>query len=337
MTEQGELPVISVPLPWHAREWALLNQQLAAGRLPHALLLVGRQRTGKSQLAIALSRLLLCAQPEGFLNCGKCHACELSASGGHGDFRWVTPGEKSRVIKIDQIRDMLRFSNKTAGFGLRKVIVLSPADSMNVNAFNALLKLLEEPAKDTYIMLVCDHMHGIPATIRSRCHILRLPTPDKETALDWLDRTTGQRDRSEKLLSLSDGLPMLARELDCGGNADELAARRLGLEGLLTGRITVHQAYAQWSELEVSDFLEALTVDLQHAVGSRSLLRLRTRRGQVLFELLDEVSRLRRSVSAGANPGKQLLMEALLSKIHRRLGADSPDGSILERVGESSL
>jgi DNA polymerase-3 subunit delta' len=337
MTELGELPAISVPLPWHAGEWALLNRQLAAGRLPHALLLVGRQHTGKSQLALALSRLLLCAQTEGSLNCGKCHACELSASGGHGDFRWITPSEKSRVIKIDQIRDMLLFSNKTAGFGLRKVMVLSPADSMNVNAFNALLKLLEEPAKDTYIMLVCDHVHGIPATIRSRCHILRLPTPEKEASLDWLDRETGQRDRSQKLLSLSEGLPMLARELNCSGTADELVARRLAFEGLLTGRLTVHHAYAQWSELEVSEFLEALTVDLQRAVGSQSLLRLRTRQGRVLFELLDEVSQLRRSVNAGANPSKQLLMEALLSKMHRSLGADCHDDSIRARVGEPSL
>lgn len=337
MTELGALPAISVPLPWHAKEWTQLNRQLSAGRLPHALLVVGRQHTGKSQFALALSRLLLCTQAEGSLNCGKCHACELSASGGHGDFRWVTPGENSRVIKIDQIRDMLRFSNKTAGFGLRKVIVLSPADSMNVNAFNALLKLLEEPAADTYILLVCDHMHGIPATIRSRCHILRLPTPDKESSLDWLDRTTGQRDRSQRLLSLSDGLPMLARELDYSGNVDELAARRLGLEGLLTGRLTVHQVYAQWSESEVSEFLEALMVDLQRTVGSQSLLRLRTRQGQALFDLLDELSQLRRSVSAGANPAKQLLMEALLSKMHRRLGGDSPDDSILARVGEPSL
>jgi DNA polymerase-3 subunit delta' len=332
-----ELPAISAPLPWHAREWALLNQLLAAGRLPHALLLVGRQYTGKSQLAIALSRLLLCAKSEGSLNCGKCHSCELSASGGHGDFRWVTPGEKSRVIKIEQIRDMVRFSNKTAGFGLRKVIVLSPADSMNVNAFNALLKSLEEPASDTYIILVCDHMYGIPATIRSRCHILRLPTPDKETSLEWLDRTTGQRDRSRKLLSLSDGLPMLAQELDCSDNADELAARRRGLEELLTGRITVHQACALWSEMEVGQFLEAVTVDLQLALGSLPLPGLRTRHGKELFGVLDEVLRLRQSVSAGANPGKQLLMEAFLSKIHRRLGADRPDDSIRVRVGELSL
>ena len=105
------------------------------------LLLDGVQYSGKSQLALSLSRLLLCAHAEGGLNCGRCHACELSAGGSHGDFRWVQPEGKSRVIKIDQIREVVRFSNMTAGFGLRKVMVLAPADSMNVNAFNALLKL----------------------------------------------------------------------------------------------------------------------------------------------------------------------------------------------------
>jgi DNA polymerase III subunit delta' len=337
MTELVEQPEISLPLPWHAGEWALLNRELAAGRLPHALLLVGRQYTGKSQLAIALSRLLLCAQPEDNVNCGRCHACELSASGGHGDFRWVMPGEKSRVIKIDQIRDMLRFSNKTAGFGLRKVIVLSPADSMNINAFNALLKLLEEPPKDTHIILVCNRLYGIPATIRSRCHILRLPVPDQETALSWLDRGTGQRDRSEKLLSLSDGLPMLARELDCSGGVDHLAARRASLQGLLTERVTVNQACVLWGELDVGEFLEALTLELQRALIALPQLRLRTRRSQSLFQLLDEISELRRAVSAGANPGKQLLVEALLSKVRRSLGGLSVNGSILPHRGEGSL
>ena len=335
--ELVDLPTISSPLPWHQREWTLLTQQLNDGQLPHALLLVGRQHTGKSQLAIALSRLLLCAQPEDSLNCGKCHACALSASGGHGDFLWVKPGEKSRVIKIDQVREVVRFTSKTAGFGLRKVIVLAPAESMNVNAFNALLKSLEEPARDTHLILVCDHMHGVPATIRSRCHILHLSTPDTESALDWLESTTGQRALSEKLLSLSDGLPLLARDLYCSGGADELAGRRRALEAMISGSITVHQACALWGELEVSVILENLTGDLQRLLGSLPLERLRSKQGHILFSLLDEVARLRRAVSAGSNPSKQLLVEALLSKVHRRLGADLLGDNIHARTGDPGL
>ena len=328
------LPAISTPLPWHEGEWSQLNQQLEAGKLPHALLLVGRQYTGKAQLAMALSRLLLCAHPKEMRNCGQCHACELSATGGHGDFLWVTPGEKSRVIKIDQVRDVVRFTAKTAGFGLRKVIVLAPAETMNVNAFNALLKSLEEPASDTYLILVCDHMYGVPATIRSRCHIRHLPTADPAISLEWLDMTAGQRERSRELLALADDLPLLARELYCNDGVEELAGRRLALEGLIDGRITVHQARALLGELELPTFLERLTADLQRLLGSLSVGQLRSKQGHLVFKLLDEIVRLRRAVNAGSNPSKDLLVEALLSKIHRHLGADLLGDSIHARTGD---
>ena len=337
MIDLLNLPAISTPLPWHEREWARLHRQLKDGQLAHALLLVGRQHTGKEQLAMALSRLLLCAQPGDSLNCGECHACQLSATGGHGDFLWVTPKEKSRVIKIDQVREVVRFTSKTAGFGVRKVIVLAPAESMNVNAFNALLKSLEEPARDTHLILVCDNMHGVPATIRSRCQILHLPTPSAAASLDWLDRTTGQRELSEKLLSLSDGLPLLAAELYCSGGADEFAARRRALESLIAGRITVAQASALWGELEMSAILEQFTADIQRILVSLSIDRLRTRQGRVLFSLLDEVSQLHRAVSAGSNPSKQLLLEALMSKVHRGLGADLLGDSIPSRTGDPGV
>lgn len=335
--ERNELPTISTPLPWHEQDWKQLGQLLQEEQLPHALLLVGRQHTGKTQLAMALARLLLCAQPEGALNCGHCHACELSGTGGHGDFLWVTPTGKSRVIKIDQVREVVGFTAKTAGFGKRKIIVLAPAETMNVSAFNALLKSLEEPASDTYLILVCDHMYGVPATIRSRCHIRHLSTPDTNCSLQWLDLATGQRERSEELLSLSDGLPLLARDLYASGGADELGARRLALEGLITGRITVQQAGALLGDLEMSEILEHLTGDLQRLVGALSLQHLRSPKGRVLFKLLDEVSRLRRAVNAGSNPNKLLLVEALLSKVHRHLGGDLDGDSIAAHIGESGV
>ena len=177
--------------------------QVQNEQLPHALLLVGGLHAGLPELALALTRLLLCSEPEGSHNCGHCHACVLSASGAHGDFRWVEPVEKSRVIKVDQVRDAVQFSNQTAAFGLRKVIVLAPADNMNLDAYNALLKSLEEPAANTFWILVCHGIFGVPATIRSRCQIRRLAIPDEVSALDWLDKKTGDREQSQALLSLS--------------------------------------------------------------------------------------------------------------------------------------
>jgi len=337
LVELNDLPPISSPMPWHRREWARLQEQLKTGQLPHALMLVGGQSTGKSQFALALSRLLLCAQSDGSLNCGRCHACELSASGSHGDFRWVQPVDNSQVIKIEQIRDVIRFTNKTAGFGLRKVIVLAPVESMNVNAFNALLKSLEEPAKDTYLILVCHRMYGVPATIRSRCQILRFATPHVEACLDWLDITTGMREQSQRILFLADGLPLLAQQLYCGDEDEEFAAGRLGLQALLGGDITVLQATALWNEINAGLFLDQLMVELQRLLGSLSLDQLRTSRGMNVFRLLDEIIRLQQAVSAGANPSKQLLVGALLSKLRRELGTGPLGDNMQMQNGETRV
>jgi DNA polymerase-3 subunit delta' len=335
--DQSNLPRVSSPLPWHGREWKLLNAQLADGKLPHALLLDGRQHTGKSQLALALARLLLCSSPKGSLNCGECHACALSASGGHGDFRWVKPSDKSRIIKIEQIRDVVRFTNHTAALGIRKVVVLAPADSMNIHAFNALLKSLEEPASNTYWILVCDRTHGIPATIRSRCHRLRLATPEPDLCLDWLDESTGNRAGSSELLALADGLPLLAKQIYSEGRGKALTERRLGIEALLGGDITVQQAAAAWGESDVRTFLEDIAVTLQNILRSLSLNQLNTKQSRDCFGLLDQVNQLQRAAAAGANPGKQLVVDAILSKFHRQLGPELLGDTIRARRGDAGI
>ena len=322
MTAPTELPQISSPMPWHGQDWAQLFEQVENEQLPHALLLFGEQHSGLSQLVLALARLLLCAQPEGSLNCGHCHACALSASGAHGDFRWIEPGEKSRVIKVDQIRDAVQFSNQTAAFGLRKVIVLAPADNMNLNAYNALLKSLEEPTANTYWILVCHRMFGVPATIRSRCQIQRLAMPDEVSTLNWLNETTGNREKSQELLSLSEGRPLLAQQLYLDGSSKEFALRRSCLGALLAGRITVPEAESMWEDVDIDTFLQSLAEELQRLSSTLPLERLKSRQGQAIFRLMEEVFRLQRTVNSGVNPSKQLLVETTLLKIRRELGGE---------------
>jgi DNA polymerase-3 subunit delta' len=298
------------------------------------LLLVGGQYSGKAQLALAMSRLLLCSQGEGGNNCGRCHACKLSASGSHGDFKWVQPQEKSRVIKIDQVRDLVQFTQKTAAFGMRKVIVIAPADSMNVSAFNALLKSLEEPAEGTYLILVCNRLHGVPATIRSRCQILRLVMPDAEASLSWLDAVTGNRKESQKLLTLAADRPLLAKQLYESADTEAYAQRSLAIQALLQGHISVSQAGAMWDDAEVSVFLEQCSGELQYLLRSLSRERLRTREVRAAFGLLDEIVRLQQAVSAGVNPSRQLLVESLLSKVRRELGGTPLGDNIQPQLGD---
>jgi DNA polymerase-3 subunit delta' len=335
MLDLQQLPAISSALPWHAQEWAQIDAQLREGLLPHALILIGQQYTGKSHFALALARRLLCNQPSGMLNCGRCHACELSASGNHGDFLWVEPEEKSRVIKIDQIRALVRFSHKTAAYGLRKVIVINPAGNMNLNAFNALLKSLEEPANDTYFILVCHFMDGIPNTIRSRCRVLRLSHPEYESCLAWLNSYTQKKEESQALLELADNLPLLAQQIYLTSAAEAITQRTATLNALLTGRINSAEAGALWGNFDIGNLLEHLGSDLQKRISNLEASQLQTRSGRATFLLFDEIKKLRRAISAGANPNKQLLIDSVLSKYGRYFAEPVNDTIFTQRREES--
>ncbi|KAA1193146.1 DNA polymerase III subunit delta' [Pseudohalioglobus sediminis] len=322
------LPAVSAPLPWQSENWSRLGRQFQEGTLPHALIIAGPPATGKARLALALARLLLCQAPSGGLNCGTCHACELSASGSHGDLRWLQPEEKSRNIKIDQIRDAVAFATKTAGFGERKVLALAPADSMNTNAANALLKSLEEPSPGTYLLLVCDQLHAVPATIRSRCQIIRQAAPAAEAALQWLDQLTGDRDESGRLFALADGMPLLAEALYNNPDAGQVVQARLACAGLAAGKIGVGEAKGLLADTEATAVLEQVSNALRQHLKQLDRAALCAQQARAAFELLDEISGLQRAVLAGANPNRQLLTEVLLEKLHSVLGGVSASGNI---------
>lgn len=314
------LPAVSVSPAWFGDAWQRLLAQAEEGRLPHALLLAGERHTGKDGLALALSRYLLCAHPHSGSNCGECAACERSAQGVHGDFRWLQPEGDSRVIKVDQVRELVAFLNQTAGFGTHKVAVLSPADAMNVSAFNALLKSLEEPADNTFLLLVTDRLHQVPATIRSRCQLLKLAAPPARDCLPWLSTVTGDAATAESLLELAGGRPMLAQQLYLDGAVDEARARRAALPALLAGRVSAPLAATAWASASAEEFLGQLGDELLRLVSGLAPQQLRSPAGRAAFELLDEIARLRGAVGAGSNPNRELLAEAILSKIQRQLG-----------------
>jgi len=211
--------------PWHSEPFSALLVRL--GRLPHALLLRGREGIGKLAFAEAIARALLCEkrQPDGRA-CGKCVACTWMEQGSHPDFRRLEPeilnearaaaegGEKkpSLEIRIEQVREIAGLIAMTTHRGGAKVILIHPAETLNINAANALLKNLEEPPAGTHFLLVSHRWHQLPATIRSRCEQVVLASPPREVARAWLEN---QRLRDPDLaLAQAGGAPLLALAYD---------------------------------------------------------------------------------------------------------------------------
>lgn len=329
MMDLAGLEQVSVPLPWQREHWDRFNRQLQEDRLPHALLLVGTEHSGAARLALALSRRLLCQQPREGHNCGECHSCALSASGNHGDFRWLQPEEKSRVIRVEQVREVVAFATKTASFGKRKVAVFAPAESMNVNAANALLKSLEEPNADTFLILVCRQLHGLPATVRSRCQIVKLPTASRLEALSWLEQATGaSREESQRLLAVCDGMPLLAEALYLQPDVQDQMAVRLACRALLEGTLPAEEAVVALADAPLEQVLAQLEAALQARLRAMDRPSLCSAAGRAAFALMDEIGRLLAAVAAGANPNRQLITEVLVGKVQDLLGSVEAGGSI---------
>jgi DNA polymerase-3 subunit delta' len=176
--------------------------------LPGALLLQGRGGIGKFHLAYTLAQALLCESPlDSGEPCGHCGSCHWFKIGGHPDFRLlepeaqstaadstvetavqgkVTDKKTSQFITVAQIRELADFVNLTTHRNGFRIILVHPAEAMNVHAANALLKTLEEPPPGTLFILVSHQPQRLLPTVRSRCQKVNAPLPGRVEALQWL-------------------------------------------------------------------------------------------------------------------------------------------------------
>lgn len=231
--------------PWHASLWASLSRQF--DQLPHALLLQGRPGLGKHAFAVQLARALLCAQPQSGVACGRCHGCRLFQAGNHPDLSGVGLLEEARSITVDQIRVLGEFLSLRPHTASRKLVIISPAEAMNIHAANSLLKLLEEPPLGSLLLLVTSHPARLPATVRSRCGRVLFRAPSNEEARTWLQaRPGGNGEASQRLLELAGGAPLLADALT-RENFPELRAKLLqDLVAISQGREQPVACAARW-------------------------------------------------------------------------------------------
>jgi len=167
-----------------------LSRQILASKLPHALLFAGVPNAGQENLADWLINVLLCQalhqenvgheqviiQP-----CGQCKTCKLFLSSSYPDHLSII-SDKS-TIGVDAIRKLSQFFEKTAHIGQAKTALVNHADQMTISAANALLKTLEEPTSNSFIILTTDRSDLLLPTIISRCQRIEVRPPVGEKLL----------------------------------------------------------------------------------------------------------------------------------------------------------
>jgi len=210
-------------------------------RLPHAILMHSGEGWGELEFAQTVAQSLLCENPKAERRaCGACRACGWFALGNHPDFRLIVPeslapepeegaepGKKrSEQIRIEQVRELADFlAVGTHRAGLR-VILIYPAEAMNANTQNALLKSLEEPPPATVFLLVATQLDRLLPTVRSRCLRFALPPPDPAAVLRWLKEQGVEQ--PESALAAVGGAPLAALK-GAETEADRLAfVERIG-------------------------------------------------------------------------------------------------------------
>lgn len=315
---------------WLAPAISSLHDAAVRDRFPHALLVHDSPGAGGDWLAMWAASLVLCLRPATEAPCGRCQGCTRVANVQHPDLQRVVPTDESRQLRIEQVRELAEELSLTSHRGGYKVGILSPADTLNRFAANALLKTLEEPSPRTLLILVATQPSRLPATILSRCQRLRVRAPTRAESLEWLQQTKGAGDWNG-ILDLMGEAPFLAAEADPKAIPALGSETRRTLEEIEGGAADPVATAERWSRsepaLRLRCFENWLTERIRrhftttvnsveipsaaHLPRPTSLLKIRG-----LFELADGVRELRASLDVPLN--RSLALELLLRRLAQR-------------------
>jgi DNA polymerase-3 subunit delta' len=221
----------------------LLQRSLERGRLAHAYLFTGDHMDELDGIARTLAKVLSCQNPERDPNgaavdsCDKCLTCRKIEHGNHADVQWIRPESKSRVITIDQMRDLMHLINLKPTEAGYKVSVVVGADRLNIPAANAFLKTLEEPPPKSVLILLSTEPQRLLETILSRCLRLNFAgngaRPLSASDMEWLAGFSEMAAAEQKSL--------LVRYRLMDVLLQKLTAMRADIEERLTSRSPLQQ------------------------------------------------------------------------------------------------
>lgn len=261
--------------PWIAEQIKCLLAQRG-----HAWLLRGPSGLGQFSLALALARAWLCEQPGEAGACGSCASCHSVDVHAHADLCVLMPEatmqtlgwplneaaqselddkkrKPSKEIRVEALRDAVEFGQRTSARGRGKVILVYPAERMNLVSANTLLKTLEEPAGELKFVLASEAAHQLLPTIRSRCQCHTMHWPSGDAALSWLRDQGVAPAQADALLRAAGGRPQDALEYFRSGLEAQLWLRLPN--AIAEGHIGVLK---EWSMAQTVGALQKLCHDM---------------------------------------------------------------------------
>jgi DNA polymerase-3 subunit delta' len=290
----------------------------AGDRLAHGLLIHEDAGAGGLEFARWIAQLLNCREADR-APCGECQDCRWVAADQHPDVARISPLEESNYIVVEQVRELIAELTLTAHGRGFKVVIFSPADALNVNAANALLKTLEEPPSRTVLLLVTGMPARLPATVRSRCARIRLPGPDAGAAAAFLESARGPGPWVEALAA-SGGGPFSLLDADPAALAKLRRETIATMQEIGSGKVQPPGVAERWTArgTDMAARLACLemwvTQSILESASIRDVTHLSGEGGPSnicrLFELSDAVREMRKLFHTSIN--KTMAVESLL-------------------------
>lgn len=194
------------PVYGHKNQLALLQKTIKKEQFPNAYIFYGPRGLGKKYTANFFVQSIFCENDK--KPCQKCKPCRMIANRSFADFYYL--GDKKDDLSADNVRDFLRSLSLKSSSDSRKIALISRADIINLHGANALLKTLEEPPKNTTIILIADSIEKIPATVISRCLLLKFQPLLRADMEAWLKNYKFNKDEADTIINLSFGRPGFA-------------------------------------------------------------------------------------------------------------------------------
>lgn len=264
-------------LPWHKE---LFEQWHESPKKSHAYLIIAQEHMGGEILLQQLANSVLCEnQNTSKIACGQCTNCQLLEAHSCPDFRIVRPSildinhpieelrpeKPSKEISIAQIRELTNMVNQTSYRGGMRVVLIYPANKLNINAANALLKILEEPPNHTLFFLLTNDIKQLLPTIVSRCFRINTKTPDIATAVSYLNQKISPNPNwAEHLISESGAVLLVAQLQD----HNYFSLQNQLIEALTQGKIINPIHLAETFEKHIKDS------DKTHLLGGKQTLNM---------------------------------------------------------------